>query len=100
MAAFACATALASTATAATIYGSIQQANRQPAPQREVVLTCGNSEAARARTDDRGKYRMSTNQTGACRINVDGASGSVVVYPDRPTQYNFEIRGPALLRVN
>jgi hypothetical protein len=43
---------------------------------------------------------MSTTQTGACRITVDGASGSVVLYPERPTQYNFEIRGPALLRVN
>jgi hypothetical protein len=100
VAALVCATALATTAQAATIYGSIQQSNRQPVPQRDVVLTCGNSEVARARTDDRGKYRISIGQTGTCRVSIDGATGTVVLYPERPTQYNFEIRGPALVRVN
>jgi len=95
--ALACAT-LVSPAMAATIYGSIQRSS-QPVQQQEVVLTCGDTEVARATTDDRGKYRISANRTGNCRVTVGSASGNVVLYPERPTQYNFEVRDGTLFRV-
>jgi hypothetical protein len=94
--AFVCALAISAEAAAATIYGFIQE-NNQPVRRREVVLNCGGKEAARAVTDDRGNYRITTGRTGRCTLVVNSVSSGVVLYTE-PTQYNFEIRGAQLIR--
>ena len=94
--AFICALAVSAEAAAATIYGFIQE-NNQPVKTTEVVLNCGGAEAARAVTDHRGNYRITTARTGHCILVVRGASGDVVLYP-APTQYNFEITKGQLIR--
>ncbi len=94
--AFVCALAISVEAAAATIYGFIRE-NNQPVKTKEVVLNCGGTEAARALTDDRGNYRITTAHTGRCLLVVGGASGDVVLYTE-PTQYNFEIIKTQLIR--
>jgi len=94
--AFVCALAVSAEAAAATIYGFIRQDN-QPVRTKEVVLNCGRTEAARAVTDNRGYYRITTARTGTCILVVGGASGDVVLYME-PTQYNFEISNARLIR--
>ena len=94
--AFICALAVSAEAAAATIYGFIQE-NNQPVKTTEVVLNCGGAEAARAVTDHRGNYRITTGRTGRCILVVGGASGEVVLY-NEPTQYNFEIIRGQLIR--
>jgi hypothetical protein len=91
-----CVLAVSAEAAAATIYGFIQE-NNQPVRAKEVVLNCGGTEAARAITDDRGNYRITTGRTGRCILVVGGASGEVVLY-NEPTQYNFEIIRGQLIR--
>src|SRR5215468_5820891 len=86
----------AAAAAAATIYGVIQQGN-QPVRNAPVVLACGGTEVAQARTDDRGNYRLTAAQTGRCSLRVGGASGEVMLYQE-PTRYNFEAEGPRLIR--
>ncbi len=93
---FVCVLAVSAEAAAATIYGFIQE-NNQPVKTKEVVLKCGGTEAARAVTDDRGNYRITTPRTGRCILVVGGASGDVVLYTE-PTQYNFEIIKAQLIR--
>ena len=83
-------------AAAATIYGVIQQGNR-PVRNTPVVLACGGTEVAQARTDDRGNYRLTAAQTGRCSLRVGDASGEVILYQE-PTRYNFEAAGPRLIR--
>ena len=94
--AFGCALAVSAEAAAATIYGFIQE-NNQPVVKKEVVLNCGGTEAARAVTDDRGNYRITTARTGRCILSVGSANGDVVLYAE-PTQYNFAIIGQDLVR--
>src|SRR5262245_20264999 len=91
-----CALAISAEARAATIYGVIQQENR-PVANVQVVLRCGDTEAVRAVTDDRGNYRLMTERTGSCKLHVSGASGDVVLWAE-PTRYDFEIRGNLLIR--
>ena len=91
-----CALAVSADATAATIYGSIQQDNR-PVVNTLVSLRCDEAGAASAVTDDRGNYRITVARTGRCNLLVGGASGDVVLYTE-PTRYDFEIRGNVLFR--
>jgi hypothetical protein len=77
---------------AATIFGTIQE-NRQPIPNgTPVVLNCGGNEVARTVTDPRGSYRLTTNRTGPCSLQVRGLNAEVILYQD-PTSYDFEILG-------
>jgi len=94
--AFACALAVSAEAAAATIYGFIHE-NNQPVVKKELVLKCGDIEAAKAITDERGNYRITTARTGRCILTVGGASGDVILYTE-PTQYNFEISKAQLIR--
>jgi hypothetical protein len=83
-------------ATAATIYGLILRDSR-PAINVQVILRCGDAEAAKAVTDDHGNYRLTAGRTGPCKLFANGASGDVVLYTE-PTRYDFEIRGNTLAR--
>jgi hypothetical protein len=96
--AVACALAVSAEAGAATIYGFIHE-NNQPVVKKELVLKCGEIEAAKALTDERGNYRITTAHTGRCNLVIDRdrASGEVVLYAE-PTQYNFDIIGRRLIR--
>ncbi|HEY2987456.1 MAG TPA: hypothetical protein VGL11_07005 [Candidatus Binatia bacterium] len=76
---------------AATIYGTISQGN-QPVANAPVVLVCGGSEAAKATTDARGTYRLTTGKTGRCNLKIGVGSTDVILYQD-PTRYDFEITG-------
>jgi len=96
IAAFVSAIAVPVEAAAATIYGFIQ-ANNQPVRTQEVVLNCQGTQTAKAVTDDRGNYRITTTRTGRCNLVVGDASGDVVLYTE-PTQYNFDIVNRQLIR--
>jgi hypothetical protein len=78
-------------AAAATIYGMISQGN-QPVANTPVVLVCGGSEAAKAATDARGTYRLTTSKTGRCTLKIGAGSTDVILYQD-PTRYDFEVTG-------
>lgn len=98
MSALACALGISAEAAAATIYGFIHE-NNQPVVRKEVALKCGDVEAGKAITDERGNYRITATRTGRCDLVVDRdrASGGVVLYTE-PTQYNFDIIGGRLIR--
>jgi hypothetical protein len=96
LATVASALAISAEADAASIYGIIQQGN-QPVRNTPVILICDGTEAARATTDDRGRYRLTASRTGGCSLRVGRASGEVILYQD-PTRYNFDTVGTQLIR--
>jgi len=99
-AAVASALAVSGEAAAATIFGTIQQTTQQvnqPVANTQVVLSCGGREVADTQTDHRGTYRLTTDWTGRCELQIRGVSAEVILYRD-PTRYDFNIKGESLIR--
>jgi len=75
-------------AAAATIYGSLKQAER-PVADAAVQLTCGKVKSA-GQTNAMGNYSLSIAASGDCTLSVDGKAGAVSL-GSNPVRYDFEV---------
>lgn len=76
-------------ALAATIYGALSEGG-QPVAGAPLELKCG-AEASAAKTDARGAYRFTVNQSGKCELRAAGAVAPIILY-NEPTRYDYEVR--------
>jgi hypothetical protein len=76
-------------AVAATIYGALSEGG-QAVVGAPLELKCG-ADASAVKTDARGAYRFTVNQTGKCELHVAGAMAPIILY-NEPTRYDYEIR--------
>jgi hypothetical protein len=83
---------LAPAAQAATVLGTVQGDNGQPAAGLALLLSCGDKSVA-ATTDAQGGYRITIGGAGPCKLSVDGAGADVVLSNQAPAQYDFKLQG-------
>ena len=79
----------AGNAAAATIYGALSEGG-QPVAGATLELKCG-GETSAAKTDARGAYRFTVNQSGKCELRAAGGVAPIILYAE-PTRYDYEVR--------
>lgn len=91
MAALALLSSVAS-AHAATVLGTVQRDNGQPAAGLPLKLSCGDKSIG-ATTDAQGAYRITIAGAGPCKLSADGAAAEVMLSNQAPAQYDFKLQG-------